>query len=126
MHLKTLQNSVTQLSKKKATLIAVSPEKTEYLEKTKKKTGANFLFIHDKDYRIAEAYDVAFRPKDYEVFLYNFVMRAHLKQAHSDETERLPVPATYIIASDGTIVWRHFERDYKKRSLVKDILANIP
>jgi peroxiredoxin len=58
--------------------------------------------------------------------MYNKLLGARLKKAHSDDSERLPIPATYIIDSQGKVVWRHFDPDYKKRSSVTDILANLP
>jgi peroxiredoxin len=35
---------------------------------------------------------------------------------------KLPIPATFVIGSDGKILWRHFDPDYRKRSIVKDIV----
>ena len=37
----------------------------------------------------------------------------------------LPVPAVYIISKEGTIVYRFFEMDYKKRVSVLEILDNL-
>ncbi|MBI4418179.1 MAG: hypothetical protein HY563_05335 [Ignavibacteriales bacterium] len=54
------------------------------------------------------------------------VLRADLAQSQSDESERLPIPATFIIDRGGTIVWRHFDPDYRKRSSVLDIVDHIP
>jgi peroxiredoxin len=47
---------------------------------------------------------------------------AKLKDTHSDDSQRLPIPATYIINEDGIIVWRQFDPDYKHRASVKEIL----
>ncbi|TVQ90758.1 MAG: AhpC/TSA family protein, partial [Bacteroidetes bacterium] len=49
----------------------------------------------------------------------------NLKEAHSDDSQQLPIPATYIIGQDGKIAWRQFDPDYKKRSSVKDILEAL-
>ncbi|MCA1761082.1 MAG: hypothetical protein LC658_15045, partial [Bacteroidales bacterium] len=56
---------------------------------------------------------------------YNTMLGANLKEAHSDDSQRLPIPATYVINTDGKIVWRHFDPDYKKRSTVEDIVAAL-
>ncbi len=47
---------------------------------------------------------------------------AKLKKTQSDESQRLPVPATYIIDREGIVVWKHFNPDYKKRSTVYEIM----
>ena len=37
----------------------------------------------------------------------------------------LPVPAVFIIDKESTIVYRFFDRDYKKRPSVKDLLEYL-
>jgi peroxiredoxin len=37
----------------------------------------------------------------------------------------LPVPAVYIISKEGTILYRYFDADYKKRPSVQEILNNL-
>jgi peroxiredoxin len=125
-HLEQIQDSLKLLTKKGVTVIAVSPEKPEYLKKMADKTGAKFKLLYDEGYKIADAYDVTFSPKKSELVIYNTALGANLKETHSDDSQRLPIPATYIIDKNGTIVWRQFDPDYKKRSSVKDIIDNLP
>ncbi len=54
--------------------------------------------------------------------LKNAALEEVLKETHSDETQRLPIPATFVINREGIIIWRHFDPDYKKRSSVTDIV----
>lgn len=125
-HLKKLQDSLQLIYDKGATVVAVSPERAELLRKTAEKTHAEFILLHDQAYAISDAFDVTFRPDSMSRIMYNTVLGANLKTAHDDDSQRLPVPATFIIAKDGKIVWRHFDPDYKKRSAVNDIIENIP
>ncbi|MFC0875634.1 peroxiredoxin-like family protein [Saccharicrinis sp. FJH2] len=125
-HLATIQDSLSLVTKKGATVIAVSPEKPEYLNKMKEKTGAQFRLLYDEGYKIADAYDVTFTPPPATLFTYNTVLNAKLKETHSDDSQRLPIPATYIINTKSTIIWRQFDPDYHNRSTVKDILKNLP
>ena len=125
-HLSTIQDSLSLLTDKGATVIAVSPEKPEYLDKMKQKTGAQFRLLYDEGYKIADAYDVTFTPPTATLFMYNTALHANLKESHSDDSQRLPIPATYIINTKGIIVWRQFNPDYHKRSTVKDIIENLP
>lgn len=125
-HLKELQDSFESIYAKGASIVAVSPEKVEFLKQTSEKTNASFTLISDTAYLISAQFDVAFKPKDSEVLLYNTMLGAKLKEAHSDDSQRLPIPATFILNKEGIVVWRHFDPNYKKRSSVQDILANIP
>ena len=124
-HLGLVQDSLKLITEKGATVVAVSPEKPEYLEVTKKKTGASFRLVHDEGYRISDIYDVTFSPEKRQLIVYNTVLNANLKEAHSDTSQRLPIPATFIIGQDRTIIWRHFDPDYRKRSHVSDILKAL-
>ncbi|MDP1623446.1 MAG: peroxiredoxin-like family protein [Bacteroidales bacterium] len=124
-HLGKLQDSLALIEAAGARVIAISPEKPEYLEKTAKKTGAQFTLLYDDGYRISDSYDVTFRPGKSTLVLYDVFTDADLKKAHSDDSQRLPIPATYIIGKNGTIIWRQFDPDYKKRSAVKEILQAI-
>jgi peroxiredoxin len=121
-HLELLQDSLRLIKEKGAQVIAISPEKPEYLDKMAEQTGAKFRILYDEGYKIANAYDVTFKPKTMQLFTYNVVLGAKLKDTHSDDSQRLPIPATYIINEDGIIVWRQFDPDYKNRSSVKEIL----
>jgi peroxiredoxin len=124
-HLGKIQDSLELIYAKGASVVVVSPETSEFLKKTQEKTGAEFTLLYDEDYKIAEAFDVKFRPDSLTRLMYNTILGANLKNSHSDDSEQLPVPATFIIGKDNTIQWRHFDRDYKKRSNVKDILSHL-
>ena len=121
-HLSQIQDSLKMIEKTGAKVIAVSPEKPEYLDKMAEKTGAEYTLVYDVGYKISDAYDVTFRPSAATLVTYNTMLGAKLKKTNSDDSQRLPIPATYIIGTDGKIVWRHFDPDYKNRSTVKDIL----
>ena len=121
-HLGQLQDSLKLIEKTGAQVIAISPEKPEYLGKMAEKSGAEFTLLYDEGYKIEDAYDVTFKPGGSQLFTYNVVLGAKLKDTHSDETQRLPIPATFIVNQRGIITWRQFDPDYKNRSSVKELL----
>jgi peroxiredoxin len=121
-HLSNLQDSLQLIEEAGAKIIAVSPEKPEYLEKMSEKTGATYTLLYDEDYKIAGAYDVSFKPTSMQLFTYNVFLGGKLKKTHSDDSQRLPIPATYIINEEGVIIWKQFDPDYKNRASVSEIL----
>ena len=121
-HLGSIQDSLSMIEATGAKVIAISPEKPDYLNKMAEKTGAEFTLLYDEGYKIANAYDVTFKPTSTQLFTYNVALGAKLKKTHSDESQQLPIPATFIINQEGIIYWRQFNPDYKKRASVKDIL----
>lgn len=121
-HLSQLQDSLSLIYDKGATVVAISPEKSEFLKMTAKKTDASFTLLYDEEYKISDAFDVTFKPDEESVKLYNERLHANLKEAHSDESERLPIPATFIIDKNGVIVWKHVNPDYKERASTEQIV----
>jgi len=124
--LKKLEDSLQLIKEKGARLIAVTPEKPEYISKTIEKTKASYPLIYDKDMKIMKAYAVAFEVDDRTVSRYK---NADIDLATANgqkEKVYLPVPAVYIISKkEGTITYRYFEFDYRKRVSVKEILDNL-
>jgi len=125
-HLGQVQDSLNLITQRGATVIAVSPQKPEYLDKMTHKTGAQFKLLFDEAYKIADDYDVNFTPEKKQVRTYNLMLHAKLKQSQSDQSQQLPIPATYIISQEGVIIWRQFDPNYKNRSTVREILENLP
>lgn len=121
-HLSNLQDSLQLIEKTGAKVIAISPEKPEYLDKMSAKSGATFTLLYDEGYKIADAYDVTFKPTSMQLFTYNVILGGKLKKTHSDDSQRLPIPATYVVNEEGVIIWRQFDPDYKSRASVSEIL----
>lgn len=124
--LKKLEDSLQLIKEKGARLIAITPEKPEFISKTIEKTKASYPLIYDKDMKIMKAYAVAFEVDDRTVSRYK---NADIDLATANgqkEKVYLPVPAVYIISKkEGTIIYRYFEFDYKKRVSVQEILNNL-
>jgi peroxiredoxin len=59
-YLKALEDSFHAIKNKGARLIAVTPEKPEFISKTIEKTKASYPLIYDKEMKIMKAYAVAF------------------------------------------------------------------
>lgn len=124
-HLKKLQDGLMEIKEKGASILIITPEKQDNIQKTILKTSVTIPIIYDENYMIMEGFDVSFLPGKGLRFMYNTMLRAGLKNAHSDDSQTLPVPATFIIDTDSKIKWRHFERDYKKRASIKEILNQL-
>ncbi len=124
-HLSNLQDSLSLIYNKGASVVVISPEKSEFIKMSIEKSGAKFTLLYDEGYKISDLFDVTFKPDKTSLLMYNTILGAKLKESHSDNSERLPIPATYILDQNGIIVWKYFDRDYKKRSTVDEILRNL-
>ncbi|HKC37260.1 MAG TPA: peroxiredoxin-like family protein [Chitinophagaceae bacterium] len=123
--LKKLEDSLQLIKDKGAKLIAVTPEKNEYILKTIEKTKASYSLLYDKEMKIMKAYAVAFEVDERTVSRYkNADIDLATANGQKDKVY-LPVPAVYIINREGTILYRFFDADYKKQPTVQEILENL-
>lgn len=122
--LKGLQDSLQLITEKGAQLVAITPETQAGIDSTVLKTGAVFPILYDEEGKLAEAYQVGFTVDDRTVNRYKMA-GIDLLKTNNQKTAVLPVPAVYIINKEGTITYRYFDDNYRRRVSVKEILANI-
>jgi peroxiredoxin len=120
-HMSNLQDSVTFITALGASLLAITPEKNSEINKTISKTGASFSIIYDEGHKIMDAYKVSFKVDAWKNLLH-FAEGVNINKASGNNDNVLPVPATYIISTDGIIIGRQFDTDYTQRMPVKTIL----
>lgn len=120
-----LQDSLHLVIEKGAQLIAVTPEASEGINKTIEKTKAMFSIVHDEEMKIAKGYKVAYEVDERTAGRYKSFGTDLLAINQQKLKAWLPVPAVYVINKEGTVTYRYFNEDYKKRPWVKDILAEL-
>ena len=123
-HMSQIQDSLQMILDAGASVIAITPEKGEKIEKTMKKSGADFSMVYDENHRIMDKYHVTFKLSGWKRFIYG-LGGINVNKASGNKDSALPVPATYIIAKDGTIYTSHFNEDYSERMQVTDMLTSI-
>ncbi len=119
-----LEDSLSFITDKGGVVIAVTPEQPEGIKKTIEKTGASFLIIHDKDLKIMKEYGISFEME--ETLLKRYKKKGLMVEENNGANgPNLPVPATYIINTDGRILYAFYDPDYKNRATVRKILENL-
>jgi peroxiredoxin len=122
--LSKINDSLSLITAKGATVIAVTPETADNIKSTIKKTKASYPIIEDKDMTIMKSYKVNFAV-DAETITKYKKYGIDFEKANGANGANLPVPATYVIGKDGTIKYVFFNADYSKRPSVKEILDNL-
>ncbi len=122
--LSLINDSLSFILAKGATVVAISPETAENVSKTVSKTKATFPIISDGGMAIMKSYKVNFTVDEdtvekYKKYWIDFTI------SNGENAANLPIPATYIIGSDGIIKYVFFNADYRKRASVKEILDHL-
>lgn len=102
-----LQGVVKDLTDAGYQLLAVSPDKPEELAKSMDKHTLTYTLLSDSDAAGIQAFGLAFKAASSQFTL--------LEQYSGEKTHALPVPAVYILGTDGTIKFVHFDPNYKAR-----------
>lgn len=117
-------DSLQLLKDKGITVIAITPETGENIKKTLEKTRAAFPVIEDEGLAIMRSYKVNFAVDENTITRYRGY-GIDFDKANGNKGANLPVPATYMIGTDGKVKYVFFNSDYRKRASVKDILLNL-
>ena len=122
--LKKLQDSLQLIQDKHASVVAITPEAKEGIDSTVQRTGATFPIIYDEDMLLSTKYGVRFDVDDRTVARYKTSGIDLLKNNHQKEAS-LAVPAVYVINKEGSVIFRYFDVDYRKRVPVIEIIRAI-
>ncbi len=119
-----LQDSIQFIVGKGAAVVGVTPETDSSMTQIIDKSHASFPLIHDEKYSIMNSYGVSFK-MDTVVFSKYKGYDLKLQKSNGNTDYILPVPATYVIGSDGLIKFVYFNTDYRKRVTVAELIKQL-
>ncbi len=122
--LQAMEDSLSFITAKGATLLAITPETNENVDKTIEKTRVTYPILSDKGLAIMKAYNVAF-DVDAETITKYKKYGIDFEKANGANGAVLPIPAVYIIDKSGKITYAYFDTNYKKRASVAEIVAEL-
>ena len=113
-----------QIEASGASLAAISPqtEKQAYFMHDQHKLA--FPLLVDAHNEVARQFGLVYRvsPEQQDLYRRTFV---NLPMVNGDDSWTLPIPATYIIDRDGTILFASADEDYKERPEPLEILSKL-
>lgn len=124
-HLSALNDSLKYIQKAGGRLIAITPETSENIKLSVDKSKAKFPIISDPNGYIAQAFGVDFFVTETYQKMINDKLQADIATNNGTEEANLPVPATYIIGTDGKVKYAHFHPDYHLRATAAEIVTEL-
>jgi peroxiredoxin len=125
-HLQAMQDSLKILQDSGAVVVGVSPQVEKYTAKAVRKHSIQFDVISDSADVITRAYDVLFDVSKKYNRMIKMALFTDIGKTNGDDSASLPVPATFIIGTNGKILWRQFDYNYKNRASVAEIARHLP
>lgn len=120
--LRAWQQALAQLDGVGARLVAISPQTPDNSLTTAEKNALAFPVLSDSALEAARGFGVVFDMPADLVALYREAGH-DLAATNGNGQWALPVPATYVVGTDGRIVYAHVDADYRHRAEPADVLA---
>jgi peroxiredoxin len=115
---------VPQIQRAGSSLIAVSPQTVSQSFFMADQHKLRFPLLSDPGNHVARQFGLVYRVPDYQEAVYRRVF-INLPFANGDESWELPVPATYILNRNGSVVFSSVNADYTERPEPAEILSQL-
>jgi peroxiredoxin len=107
-----------------AQIVAISPETSVWAAELKAYAKASFHILSDLDGGYALELNLLFWVGD-EAQRALSGAGVDLVQFQANDTWMLPIPATFVVGSDGEVLARFVDPDYRRRMEVEDLLETL-
>lgn len=116
LQLRALQAKLGDIQKLGATLVAISPEMPDDSMTDNEINTMEFTVLSDQDAKVASQYGVAWEVPEFLLDHMRVDRQLDLKTINNGNANVLPIPATFIIGTDGVVKWNYVNVDYRTRS----------
>jgi len=113
---------VPQIEDAEATLVAISPQTVQQSFFMRDQHKLRFPLLSDAGNQVARQFGLSYRVPDLQQAVYRRAF-INLPFANGDESWELPIPATYILGRDGTVLYASADEDYTERPEPAEIVS---
>ncbi|MDQ6950653.1 MAG: peroxiredoxin-like family protein [Mariprofundales bacterium] len=121
LELAALDQIMLEMHAMGATLISISPNQPKKTAEFTADNPLSFAMLSDPNLKVAEQYGIVFDMAKKLIPVYQ-KLGIELPAFDGNNDWRLPIPATYIVRSNGTIAHAFIDPDYTRRMEPVDIL----
>ncbi|MCL5246607.1 AhpC/TSA family protein [Cellulophaga sp. 20_2_10] len=125
LQLRALQDRLSDITKLGATLIAISPEIPDGSMTKDEISKMDFIVVSDQDAKVASKYGVAWEVPEFLMEHMRVDRNLDLKKINNGNDSILPIPATFVLGSDGIVKWSYVNVDYRTRSEPDEIIEAL-
>ncbi len=108
-----------------ALLAAISPQTVRQNDFTADRHGLPFPLLADAGNQVAEQFGLVYQVPPYLQQYYRSIL-VNLPFVNGEPSWRLPLPATYVLAQDGTVLYACGYADFRVRPEPEEVLSALP
>lgn len=124
LEFKSLHDILPQIKQHGASLIGISPELPDNSMNTVEKHNLQFEVLSDVGNKVAEQYGLVMKVPEVVRPLY-LEWGIDLPAVNGEESWELPIPATYVINTDGKIAKAYINKNYTERMEPDEIIKAL-
>ena len=113
-----------QIEQAGATVVAISPQTVKQSFFMHDQHKLRFPLLSDAGNKVARQFGLTYRVPELQEAVYRRAF-VNLPFTNGDESWELPIPATYIVDRDGTVLYASANEDYTERPEPGDILGAL-
>ena len=122
LQLRALQARLADIKGLGAELVAISPQVPDDSLSKDEISEMDFIVLSDQGAKVAAEYGVAWEVPEYLIEHMRVDRGLDLEAINNGNGSILPIPATFVLDSNGVVVWRYVDVDYRTRSEPQDII----
>lgn len=121
VELTTLKGALTRISAAGAQVVSIMPDAPEYITKISAEIGDAFPVLSDRNngYALTIGLVIWLGEKLQALFTNDELVLDDIQQ---NGAWFVPIPATFVIGTDGRVVSRHIDPDFRRRMEIDDIV----
>lgn len=123
--LRALQTKLPEIHAQGAELIAISPQVPDESLSQVERDALDFLVLSDQNAATAASYGVAWEVPELILEHMRKDRKLDLADINNGNGSSLPIPATFIVDTNGVIAWSHVDVDYRTRPEPSDVVAAL-
>lgn len=120
IELQALEEVAADIRARGATLVAISMQGASDSRKSQKDNKLSFPILTDKAGELANKFGIRWALQDYVIPIHSG-FGVELPRIHGDGQWNLPMPARYVVDTDGTIAYSEVNPDYTRRPEPADL-----
>jgi peroxiredoxin len=121
---RALAEAQNQIEAEGGQIAAIMPDREHFTAELKAEANAPFPILTDFDNGYALSLNLAFWVGE---VMQNLMTMAgwDVSRSQGSDTWLLPIPATFVVDTDGKVAARFLDPDYRKRMTIEDLLAAL-
>jgi peroxiredoxin len=120
--LETWRDLYGQLRERGALLVAIGPQLERQSDFMIGQHGLPFSILTDASNKVAEQFGLVYTLPEYMRDYYRSIL-VNIPFVNGDQSWRLPLPATYVIAKDRTVMYAQAHADFRVRPEPEEVLT---